>query len=76
MKILSRILSPKMRQQKTNADSTVHRRVEVTVDREMVSILVPAHPQRAPNEEKHGDGPVEQISEELPAKKLTRPARE
>ncbi len=42
MKFLSRILSPKLHRQEAEAKTTVHRRVEITVDRETVSISAPA----------------------------------
>jgi len=64
MKILSRILPPKMRRQETEAKTRVHRRVEVTVDRETVSIRVPG--QRRPAEDEtvtQERGPVEQLPE-------------
>ncbi|HTZ90533.1 MAG TPA: hypothetical protein VMA71_09330 [Alloacidobacterium sp.] len=55
MKILSRILPPNLRPQKTDAKTMVHRRVEVTVDREMASILVPGQCRHAREEEMRGE---------------------
>jgi hypothetical protein len=67
MKFLRRILpSPRKREQEDSAKTTVHRRVEVTVDREVVSILTPAQPRRSPDKTGHSSEPVEQGPEQQP----------
>lgn len=46
MRILSQVVPPKkVRREETEAKNSVRRRVEITVERESISILVPGQPQ-------------------------------
>jgi hypothetical protein len=68
MKFLRRIVPPsKIREQENNAKESVHRRVEVTVDRELVSILIPARRPDAPDESRLAGKPIAQVPERPPA---------
>jgi hypothetical protein len=64
MKFLRRIVPlPKKREQENNAKAAPHRRVEVTVDRELVSVLAPVHLRCDPQEASQGGEPVQRVDE-------------
>jgi hypothetical protein len=64
MKFLRRIVpSPKKCEQENNTNTTVYRRVEVTVDRELVSILMPAHQHCTADETSPVSEPIARIPE-------------
>jgi hypothetical protein len=66
MKFLRRIVPPtKKREQENNAKAVPHRRVEVTVDRELVSVVAPVHLQRAPEGMSQAGAPTKPVREQL-----------
>jgi hypothetical protein len=74
MKFLRRIVAPSgMRQQDNTAKGSLRRRVEVTVDRELVSIVVPARRQHAPDELGQGCKPIAQVPEHPPTHEAAGP---
>jgi hypothetical protein len=67
MKFLGRIVSPSKRgKQENDFEATVHRRVEVTVDRERVSVLMPTQPPRSPGDADDKSKPAESVIEHEP----------